>query len=135
MQKHLSYITLVTALFLSSSAVSAQSLEQSLIGQWQGARDTASKCQFLAWDSNFMPNGKFEITFFSNKERTDKIQTEHGTWKASNGKSELTSDGVSTPEVYLYTIIDNDTVKYVNTVKDPSADCQDDYEFTEHRAK
>ena len=135
MQKQLSYIILVTALFLSNSAVSAESLEQSLIGQWQGARDTASKCQFLAWNSNFMSNGKFEITFFSNEERTDKIQTEHGTWKASNGKSELTTDGVSTPDVYLYSIIDSDTVKYVNTVKDPSADCQDDYEFTEHRAK
>ena len=135
MQKKLRYITLITALFLSCSAMSAEILEQGLVGKWQGMRDTASKCQFLAWNTSFMPNGKFEITFFSNKERTEKINTEHGSWKASNGKNELTTDGVPTPEIYLYTLIDNDTVKYVNTVKDPSADCQDDYEFTEHRVK
>jgi len=82
-----------------------------------------------------MPDGRFEITFFSDKEKAKKINSESGSWKASNGKSELRTDGVPTPEVYLYTVIDRDAIKYINTVKDQSADCQADYEFTEYRAK
>ena len=135
MQKTFRHIAFITVIFLSHSVARAENLEQRLIGKWQGVRDTASKCEFLAWNSNFMSNGSFEITFFANKERTKKINTEHGSWKASNGQSELTTDGVPTPEIYLYTFINNNTVKYVSTVKDPSADCQDDYEFTEYRVE
>lgn len=98
-------------------------------------RDPNGTCEFLAWKSKFSDNGRFEITFFSDKERTEEIQTEKGTWKTSNGKNVLRTDGVTTPEVYVYTVINDDTIEYVNTVKDPSADCQEDYEFTEHRIK
>lgn len=52
-------------------------------------------------------------------------------WKANDGKSELKTDGVPAVEVYLYRLLDSDTIKYVNTIKDPSADCQANYEFVE----
>ncbi len=82
-----------------------------------------------------MPNGRFEISFFADKERTKLVQTERGIWKTKDGKNELMTDSVPTAELYLYTIVSDETIKYVNTVKDPSADCQADYEFTEHRVK
>lgn len=98
-------------------------------------REESGKCQFLAWNSRFAPDGRFEISFFADKEMTKPIQAERGTWKAGSGRSELKTDGVPTAEVYVYTVIDDDTIKYVNTVKDPSADCQADYEFIERRVK
>jgi len=110
-------------------------LDERIVGKWEGMRGKSTQCQLLSWNSNFTPSGMFEITFFSDKEKTKIINTEKGSWKASNGKNELKTDGVPTPEVYLYTVIDNDTIKYVNTVRDPSADCQADYEFTERRVK
>lgn len=119
----------------SFSSQAADQLDPRIVGNWYGMRDPGGMCEFLAWKSKFSADGRFEITFFSDKERTEKIQTEKGTWKTGNGKNELKTDGVPTAEVYVYTVIDDDTIKYVNTMKDPSADCQADYEFTERRIK
>jgi hypothetical protein len=127
------FISLISVIAVSCSAFADDSLDSRLLGKWQGARNEKTKCQFLAWNSEFLPNGKFEITFYSDAGRTKKINTERGSWKAMNGSSELTTDGVLTPEVYQYILLDDNNVKYVNTVKDSSADCQEDYEFTEHR--
>ena len=121
--------------FFSVALASGAELDSRLIGKWQGMRNKDTKCIFLSWTTNFKPDGSFEITFYSNKEKTKKIQTETGTWKASNGKNELKTDRVRTPEIYIYTFVDDDTVKYVNTVRDQTADCQADYEFTEYRIK
>lgn len=134
MSKRVMFVALAVAL-MSGSTFGAESVDTRLVGKWQGNRDQSTNCQFLVWNMHFMLDGRFEITFFSDKQRTKKIQTERGTWKASDGKNELRTEGVPKPEIYLYTFIDDNTVKYVNTVRDPSADCQEDYEFTEHRAK
>lgn len=120
------------ALFLADAA---EPLDQRIVGTWQGMRESNGKCRFLAWKSIFMADGNFVISFFSDKGRTKLVQDERGTWKAQNGKSELKTNGVSNAEVYLYTVMDDDTIKYVNTVKDPSADCQEDYEFIEQRVR
>jgi hypothetical protein len=112
-----------------------ETLDQRIVGSWQGMREQAGKCDFLAWNSKFSADGRFEISFFADKERLKPIQTERGSWQASRGESVLKTDGVPTPEVYLYTVINDDTIKYVNTVKDPTADCQADYELTEYRVK
>ncbi len=128
-------VYLVFTCLTSSVANAAEQLDNRIVGAWQGMRDQSGKCEFLAWKSNFMPNGRFEISFFADKERTKLVQTERGVWKTKDGKNELRTDGVPTAEVYLYTIVNDETIKYVNTVKDPSADCQADYEFTEHRVK
>jgi hypothetical protein len=135
MNKYMLVIYLAFACFVSSVANAAEPLDQRIIGSWQGMREQSGKCQFLAWASKFTADGRFEVSFFDDKKRTSPVQIERGTWKAKEGKSELKTDGVPTAEVYLYTVIDNDTIKYVNTVKDPSADCQADYEFTEYRVK
>ena len=135
MKRYLLAISLVFVWFVSFSAHAAEALDARLVGAWQGMREQSGKCEFLAWNSKFGPDGRFEITFFADKQKTKPIQTERGKWKASGGKSELKTDGVPTAEVYLYTVIDDDTIKYVNTARDPSADCQADYEFTEYRVK
>ena len=63
------------------------------------------------------------------------IQTEQGSWSAANGKNELRTDGVRTPDVYTYKLVDPDTVNYVSVAASPEADCQDDYAFTERRVR
>jgi hypothetical protein len=135
MNRFLSAICLALTCFVSSASDAAEPLDQRIVGKWQGMREQSGKCQFLAWNSSFAPDGRFEISFFADKELSKAVQTERGNWKAKDGTSELKTDGVPTAEVYLYTVIDDDTIKYVNTVKDPSADCQADYEFIEHRVR
>jgi hypothetical protein len=135
MNRYLSAICLALTCLVSSATDAAEPLDQRIVGKWQGMREQSGACQFLAWNSSFSPDGRFEITFFADKERSTVIQTESGSWQANDGKSELKTDGVPTADVYLYTVIDDNTIKYVNTVRDPSADCQADYEFVEHRIR
>lgn len=135
MKKNISLICAAILSFASTLSTAAEALDQHLVGSWQGMREQGGKCQFLAWNSEFYADGRFEISFFADKERLRPIQTERGSWTASSGKSELKTDGVQTPEVYLYTVINDDTIKYLSAVSDPTADCQADYEFTVHRVK
>lgn len=135
MKKQITLIFVAILSLTSTPSIAAEAVDQRIVGSWQGMREQSGKCQFLAWNSKFSADGRFEISFFADKERLKPVQTESGGWKANNGKSELKTDGVQTPEVYLYTVINDDTIKYVNTVKDPTADCQADYEFTEYRVK
>lgn len=135
MKKPIPLICIAILSLTSTLSMAAEALDQRIVGSWQGMREQTGKCQFLAWNSKFSADGRFEISFFADKERLKPVQTERGSWTARSGKSELKTDGVQTPEVYLYTVINDDTIKYVNTVKDPAADCQADYEFTEYRVK
>ncbi|MGX5220966.1 MULTISPECIES: hypothetical protein [Pseudomonas] len=128
--------TFLACVCLTPVVVQAEELQdQRIVGEWEGMREQGGKCRFLAWNSKFTSDGRFEISFYADKNKSKPISTEVGRWKAIDGKNELKTDGVPTAEVYLYTVIDSDTIKYVNTVKDPSADCQADYEFVEHRIK
>lgn len=125
----------LAALALSACASKSPSEDQELVGSWQGMREENGKCQFLSWTTTFEADHRFSITFYRDAARQQLIQTERGQWSSANGKRVLKTDGVKTPEVYEYKVIDPDTVRYVNTVKDPTADCQEDYAFTEHRMR
>lgn len=131
-----STFTLFAIVLLSAGCAGggfSQPLDKRLVGHWEGLREEGSGCQFLAWKSAFRSDGSFEIIFFRDKARTQLIQAERGIWMAANGRSELKTEGVGQPEVYLYTFQAPDAVHYENTAKDPSADCQADYQFTERR--
>lgn len=134
MKLHRQIAALLAAALLPLAA-SAGELDERLIGEWEGMRERDGACQFLAWRSQFHADGRFEITFFRDAERAQKIQTERGIWRAADGRSELRTLGVPTPEVYEYRFLDEDRVHLTNTKKDATADCQADYEFTETRVR
>lgn len=132
--------TLCLSLLLLTAALSGCSSnkpanDSALVGTWKGLRTQTDKCQFLSWTNNLRPDGRFTITFFRDAQRTQVIQTEQGSWSAANGKNELRTDGVRTPDVYTYKLVDPDTVHYVSVSAGPSGDCQEDYAFTEHRIR
>lgn len=132
--------TLCLSLLLLTAALSGCSSNKpandtALVGTWKGLRTQTDKCQFLSWTNNLKPDGRFTITFFRDAQQTQVIQTEQGTWSAANGKNELRTDGVRTPDVYTYKMVDPDTVHYVSVSAGPTGDCQEDYAFTEHRIR
>ncbi|MCY1301825.1 hypothetical protein D9M71_314940 [compost metagenome] len=128
-------IVMMSLVTISACASFSEQADPRLVGSWRGERETSSACRYLSWDSQFDADGKFTITFFSDAEHKARIQTEKGTWRTYDGINELKTNGVPTPELYRYTLLDANTVKYVNIVSDPSADCQSDYEFVEKRIK
>lgn len=65
----------------------------------------------LILENKFTSDSRFEITFYSDKEKTKNTPTEHGSWKAMNGKNELKTNGIFKPYVYTYTVLDENTVK------------------------
>ncbi|NWA28582.1 hypothetical protein HX866_27205 [Pseudomonas gingeri] len=135
MKRNVSLALIVLAATLGGCAANKPANDPYLIGAWTGKRAENGKCQFLSWNNEFKPDGSFSITFFWDAQQTQLIQTEHGRWSAANGKRELRTDGVPLPDVYTYKVIDADTVHFVNVASDPSGDCQEDYEFTEHRLR
>ncbi len=80
-------------------------------------------------------DGKFEIAFYKNPEKTQLFDEERGRWETKDDKISIITEGTPTPDVYTYTVIDNDTVHFSAIKRDPSADCMADYEFTDHRVK
>lgn len=135
MKRILSLSLILLSAVLGACATSKPVNDPALVGTWKGLRTQSGQCQFLSWTNNFRPDGRFTITFFRDAQQTQVIQTEQGSWSAVNGKNELRTDGVRTPDVYTYKWVDPDTVHYVSVVADPGSDCQDDYEFTEHRIR
>lgn len=133
MIKCLPAIVLTFASLISAAANAMEPLDQRIVGTWEGMREHSGKCEFLAWNSTFTPDGRFKISFFADKKKTGAVQVEQGTWRTNGGKKELLTDGVPTAEVYLYNVINENTINYVNAVRDPSANYQADYEFTAHR--
>jgi len=134
-KRNFSLALVVLVATLGGCAANKPANDPALIGKWKGLRAENGKCQFLSWNTDLKPDGRFTITFFRDAQQTRPIQTEHGTWSAADGKNELRTDGVRMPDVYKYTLIDSDTVRYVSVELDPSGDCQEDYEFTEHRIR
>ncbi len=127
-------ICLIAAVLLSATSL-ALARDKRLAGNWQGQRDEAGKCSFMAWTMTRSPDGKFEITFYKNPRKTQLAGREIGRWETKGDKLSLFTNGVATPEVYTYTFTDNDTVHLSNIKRDASADCMADYEFTDHRVK
>ena len=125
---------LLFAALLSVSNL-ASALDDRLVGTWQGQRDKDGKCSYMAWTMKRSSDGKFEVAFYNNPERTQFLNVERGRWETNGDKISLTTAGVPTPDVYTYTLTDNDTVHVSAIERDPSADCMADYEFTDHRVK
>ncbi len=135
MKRTLSLSLILLTAALSACSTSKPANDPALVGTWKGLRTQTPQCQFLSWTNNLKADGRFTITFFRDAQQTQVIQTEQGSWSAGNGKNELRTDGVPTPDVYTYKLVDPDTVHYVSVAADPSSDCQADYEFTEHRVR
>lgn len=135
MKRTLSLSLILLATALSACSTHKPANDPALVGTWKGLRTETGKCQFLSWTNNLKPDGRFTITFFRDAQQTQVIQTEQGTWAAANGKNELRTDGVASPDVYTYKLVDPDTVHYVSVAADPTSDCQGDYEFTEYRIR
>ena len=89
----------------------------------------------MAWNMKRSQDGKFEITFYKNPEKTQLIDREMGRRETKGDKLSLFTEGVPTPDIYTYTFTDNDTVHLSVVERDPSVDCMADYEFTDHRVK
>ncbi|RQU17738.1 hypothetical protein DF153_07185 [Burkholderia cenocepacia] len=131
------YITrnfLLVAVLLSVSNL-ASALDGRMVGNWQGQRDKDGKCSYMAWTMKRSSDGKFEIAFYKNPEKTQLLNEARGQWETKGDKISLFTEGIPTPDVYTYTFIDNDTVHVSAVERDPSADCMSDYEFTDHRVK
>jgi hypothetical protein len=121
-------------LLLSASFSSiAESTDTRLIGNWQGQRNQEGKCSFMAWEMARTADGKFEISFYGDPGKKQILGKEKGRWEVKDGQLSLLTDGVPTPDIYIYTFIDDNSVKLSNIKRDPSADCMADYEFTDHR--
>lgn len=119
-------------LFASFSSI-AESTDTRLVGNWQGQRSQEGKCSFMAWKMGRTADGKFEVTFYGDPEKTRILGKEKGHWEVKDGRLSLLTDGIPTPDLYVYTFIDNNSVKFSNVKRDPAADCMADYEFTDHR--
>ncbi len=98
MKRTLALILLTATLGACSSHKPAN--DPALVGTWKGLRTQTGTCQFLSWTNQLKPDGRFTITFFRDAQQTQVIQTEQGSWLAADGKSELRTDGVRTPDVY-----------------------------------
>jgi len=120
------------AFSISISSIAA-SIDERLVGNWQGQREQEGKCSFMAWKMSRTADGKFEIAFYGDSEKKKALGKEKGRWEASDGKLSIFTDGVPTPDVYAYSFIGDNSVKFSNIKRDPSADCMADYEFTDHR--
>ena len=110
-------------------------LDQRIVGTWRGMRGSDTSCQFIAWQSRFHPDARYEIVFYYDAEMTRKINEQTGFWMALNGKSRLMPKGVKVPDEYDYRLIDADTIEYVHVARGPTAECQEDYQFVERRVR
>jgi hypothetical protein len=128
-------LVLLSLMLMPQLVVAAEAIDSRLVGQWQGLRENVKGCDFFAWHMDFKPDGRFEVRFYADKDRKEFIFAEKGVWNAEDGVNTIKTDKVPTPDVYRYTFIDKDTVKYANIKADASSDCQQDYQFTEYRVK
>lgn len=125
---------LLVVVLLSASNL-ALALNDRLVGNWQGQRDESGKCSYMSWTMKRSSDGKFEIAFYKNPEKTQLLNEERGRWETKGDKISVFTEGVPTPDVYTYTFTDDDTVHISAIERDPSVDCMADYEFTDHRVK
>jgi hypothetical protein len=111
----------------------ARSIDDRLVGSWQGQRNQDGKCSFRAWTMIRTADGRFQASIFGDAEKSDLFGQQEGQWEARGGMMAMFVDGVPLPEIYTYTFIDENSVKLTNTQRDSSGDCMADYEFTDHR--
>ena len=117
---------------LSLASVAAE-MDPRLVGTWEGQRDKDGRCPMLAWRVVHSADGHFTISFFDNADHLRLLGKESGQWETAGSRMTLRTEGVPTPEVYNYVLVDENTARMTLLTRDPSADCEDDYEFTDHR--
>jgi len=114
--------------------IQAKEIDKRLVGVWEGQRDKDGKCAFMAWEFKRFENGRFEVYFFKDKNKIKNfLDIETGTWATEGNKYKLSTDGVPNPDIYIYDVIDNNTIEFTNIQRDPSSDCSEDYKFVDHR--
>lgn len=126
-------LAFAAVLLFATSFSYAADLDNRLAGEWQGQRDPQSKCSFLAWKLSRSSDGKFEIAFYADSSKTKETGRERGIWWVKANEYFTQTQGVPTPDGYSYVFLNQDTVRYTGLKHDPSADCDADYEFTDHR--
>jgi hypothetical protein len=126
-------LAVVEALLFAPLISNAADLDNRLVGEWQGQRDAESKCSFLAWRLTRSADGKFEITFYADPNKTKEANRERGVWWVKGNEYFSQTQGVPTPDGYSYSFLNQNTVRYSVLERDPSVDCKADYQFTDHR--
>jgi hypothetical protein len=109
--------------------------DAALMGEWEGERDPATKCQFLAWTGEYRPDGTFSTRFYRESEKIKKIYTKYGYWVAAKGKLILTVHGQGWYDIYNYTVIDANTIRFTSISTYANADCKEHYVFIDHRVQ
>jgi len=134
MRHVIAHILAVAAVLLFFSPMAnAADLDKRLVGEWEGQRDPESKCSFLSWQLSRSADGKFAISFYGDPNKTKEAGRESGIWWTAANEYFAQTQGVPTPDGYAYSFLNQDTVHYTVLKRDPSADCDADYEFTDHR--
>jgi len=77
------------AFSLSLSSIVA-SIDDRLVGNWQGQRDQEGMCSFMAWKMSRTADGRFEIVFYGDAEKKKMLREEKGRWEVSDGKLSVT---------------------------------------------
>jgi len=80
-----------------------------------------------------LADGKFEVAFYIDAGRTKETLREKGSWWVKGNEFFTQTQGVATSDGYAYSFVDADTVHFTVLKRDPSADCQADYQFSDHR--
>lgn len=107
--------------------------DAALMGTWEGERDSSTQCQFLAWTTEYRPDGIFLTNFYRESEKSRKIYSSYGYWAAAKGRLILTVHGQGGYDMYSYTVIDANTIRFTSVSTYANADCKEHYVFIDHR--
>lgn len=129
------FFSIAAVLSLISSVSMSADIDKRLVGDWQGQRDPSGRCSFLAWEMSRHSDGRFEITFYEDSNKTKIANRESGTWWVKANVFYTQTKGVPTPDGYSYAFQNQDTVRFTVLKRDLSADCEADYEFIDARVR
>ncbi len=127
-----------SAIFIATPAIAgpSSSLDDRMVGRFDGQRDMKrvnAKCPFLAWTFNRTADGRFDVTFYSNPERTRVFNKERGMWWVQGGKLHILTEGVKKPDIYRFKFRSNNTVDYTLASAGIVDPCSDTYRFSEQK--
>ena len=113
-----------------------KSLDKKLIGVWTGERSKNIKCRYFSWTMQRDSDGTYKVAFFNDKNKFDLIQAESGYWWVKDNKYyELNPKVMKEPDIYTYNQIDKNTFHYKMINYHVTADCKEDYEFSDIKLK
>lgn len=132
---------LLSAVFILSAAPvlaqRAEPIDLRLVGTWEGARIEEAACDTYIWRVYRGPDGKYVVEFFTDREMTDRLTREEGTWWTNKGVFyERPTAQESTRNVYRYTVKAGKEIyfEYISQENEKNAsDCEAEYSFTEFK--